>query len=186
MNKRLIISRYNENLDWLDRINFDYLVYNKGENINLPYIRLENIGRETDTYLRFIIEHYNNLPNYLILCQGNPFTHHRDFVNVVNEFSHNDNSVVYLSEHIVNDEPYNHNPENGDIRCDKLLDILNIPYSKNNLLFPAGAQFIIPKDKITNKTIEFWKECLRVCNTYSIMPWVFERVFPIIFEYNNV
>ena len=80
-NKRinLVISRYNENLEWLSEINeenFNIIVYNKGINdnfIKLPNmttINLDNVGRCDHTYLYHIINDYNNLSDITIFLPG--------------------------------------------------------------------------------------------------------------------
>ena len=73
----IIISRFNEDIEWIDLINkekFNFIIYNKGEN-NLKYesIKLENIGRESHTFLFYIIHNYHNLPEWNIFLQGEPF-----------------------------------------------------------------------------------------------------------------
>jgi hypothetical protein len=86
MNKiNLIIARYNENLDWIENIpknlNINIIIYNKGlDNINYNSIKVGNIGRESHTYLYYIIENYNNLADINIFIQGDPFTHNPNFI----------------------------------------------------------------------------------------------------------
>ena len=77
--KKLIVSRYNENIDWLNKINFDYVVYNKGINdLSQPHINLKNVGREADTYLNYIILNYlirSILIKNLLIFQNQKFMH---------------------------------------------------------------------------------------------------------------
>ena len=83
----IIISRFNENIDWTYTLH-KALIYNKGDNdINshFPVISIPNIGREGHTYLYYIIEHYNSLPDYMIFSQANPFEHSPDFITLVND-----------------------------------------------------------------------------------------------------
>lgn len=73
----IVISRYNEDIEWIDQINaekFNFIIYNKGED-NLKYssIKLENIGRESHTFLTYILENYHNLADWNIFLQGEPF-----------------------------------------------------------------------------------------------------------------
>jgi hypothetical protein len=86
MNKiNLIIARYNENLDWIEYIpknlNITVIIYNKGlDDILYPSIKLQNIGRESHTYLYYIIENYDNLADINIFIQGDPFKHNPNFI----------------------------------------------------------------------------------------------------------
>ena len=57
MKKCLIISRYNEELSWLNNFNedFEIIIYNKGKDLeteipNTIYNKLDNIGRESQTW----------------------------------------------------------------------------------------------------------------------------------------
>ena len=75
MNKCLIISRYNEDLEWLKKYNdFKITVYNKGYKLqDKPFyqvINLENKGRESHTWLYHIVKNYNNLDEINIFLQG--------------------------------------------------------------------------------------------------------------------
>ena len=75
MNKSLIISRYNEDLDWLKQYkDFEITVYNKGyklpESKSFKVLNLENVGRESHTWLYHIVHNYNKLNNVNIFLQG--------------------------------------------------------------------------------------------------------------------
>ena len=75
MDKCLIIARYNENLEWLENHkDFKITVYNKGENLSdknfFKVINLENIGRESHTWLYHIVNNYNHLNEINIFLQG--------------------------------------------------------------------------------------------------------------------
>ena len=75
----LVISYYKEDLNWLDEykhITFrNIYIYAKGPTtptIHFPHtvVKLENIGRESHTYLYHIIENYNNLADVTIFTSG--------------------------------------------------------------------------------------------------------------------
>ena len=74
----LVISRYNEDLNWLKRKKFRYptTIYNKGTNDNFykpkgcKVVKLPNVGRESHTYLYHVINHYDNLPDLTIFLPG--------------------------------------------------------------------------------------------------------------------
>ena len=78
-NNTIVIARYNEDLEWLHDEKFtkyNIIIYNKGINdnfIKLPnmtIINLENVGRDSHTYLYYIINNYNNLSNITIFLPG--------------------------------------------------------------------------------------------------------------------
>lgn len=68
-NIEIVISRYNENLDWTTEYpfnQFQYTVYNKGinENFNKTYVKkiipLQNVGTCDHTYLYHVVSNYDN------------------------------------------------------------------------------------------------------------------------------
>lgn len=77
LTKELVVSRYNEDVSWTKNINAvdKITIYNKGDEINIPNIKLPNINREAHTYFYHIVNNYNNLYDITIFCQGNPFDH---------------------------------------------------------------------------------------------------------------
>ena len=88
----LIIAKYKENINWIlqllgeNYIDIDIIIINKGptriniKNRRVHIIDSENIGREGETYLNFIINNYDNLAENIFFCQGNPFTHSPTFL----------------------------------------------------------------------------------------------------------
>ena len=100
----IIIARYNENVDWLMKLIYKYswiqeiIIFNKGindfsdiiKNSNkIRIIQKKNIGRESETYLSYIIDNYFNLPKYIWFVQGSPFDHSPDFIDLLSENSIN-------------------------------------------------------------------------------------------------
>ena len=62
MNKQIIIARCNEDTSWTEQVDFaDVIIYNKGQDKIHGAIPLPNVGRESGTYLRFIIDNYDSL-----------------------------------------------------------------------------------------------------------------------------
>lgn len=69
----MVVARYNEKINWTKQFN-NILIYNKLKGKNL----LPNVGRESHTYLHYIIEHYNDLPPVIIFSQADIFKHITD------------------------------------------------------------------------------------------------------------
>ena len=75
----IIISRYNEALNWTKESPFNkfrYIVYNKGPNENFckefvdKIITLDNVGRCDHTYLHHVIENYDSLSDIQVFLPG--------------------------------------------------------------------------------------------------------------------
>jgi hypothetical protein len=78
MKTKYIVARYNENIDWLNFAMDKSVIYNKGDKLNIPNeILVPNVGRESETYLRYIIENYDNLPDICVFLQGRISDHIR-------------------------------------------------------------------------------------------------------------
>lgn len=78
-NVDIIVSRFNENLDWINEYPFNrfkYIVYNKGDNDDfeksnvIKIINIQNIGKNDHTYLYHIITNYDTLSNILVFFPG--------------------------------------------------------------------------------------------------------------------
>lgn len=97
----IVIARYNENIEWIRNLDpsFNIIIYNKGAPLqlynmkNVTVINVPNKGRESETYLRYIYDRYENLPDATIFVQGDPFDHCNDifaFLNAATKFIGND------------------------------------------------------------------------------------------------
>lgn len=78
----VVVARYQENLSWLTRFqrpDVDIMVYNKGPKHPLDYegtiVPLPNVGRESHTYLTYVLEHYDHLPEIVHFTQGRVSDH---------------------------------------------------------------------------------------------------------------
>lgn len=76
---KFIVARYKEDISWITKYipTTSVIVYNKfGPLGNLPYeINIPNVGRESETYLHYIIDNYDNLPEICVFTQGNVQDH---------------------------------------------------------------------------------------------------------------
>jgi hypothetical protein len=87
MSLTVVICHFKENLDWVENIKHDVVIYNKNPNETHLYdINLPNIGFDTIVYLKYIIDNYENLPDYICFSQDNPFDHCPSFLEKVNNF----------------------------------------------------------------------------------------------------
>lgn len=71
----IIVSRFNEDLNWLLKIKgLNIIVYNKGESLNpnnqFKIIKLKNVGRESHTFVHHIVKNYELLDDINIFLQG--------------------------------------------------------------------------------------------------------------------
>ncbi len=90
MNYCIIVARYNEDLQWIKPF-VNTIVYNKGTALTEDFtqITLDNVGREGHTYYKHIYDNYENLAEYNIFLQGNPFDHSPNIISNLNNYINN-------------------------------------------------------------------------------------------------
>lgn len=75
-----VVAHYNEKLSWLTDVISHCKIYSKGElkdTQNFKFEKLDNNGREGQTYLYYICKHYDELKDVTIFTQGKAFDHTR-------------------------------------------------------------------------------------------------------------
>ena len=189
---KIIVARYNENIEWTQRLSrdIDILVYNKGDeltNHDGKIIDLPNVGREGHTYYKYIYDNYDNLDDYKILLHGNPFEHSPSILNKINNIQKCESfqcEYAFISERVLFTSlagcPY-------DIYMDikPIYEYLFGPITDNNqvIQFAQGAQFIVSKRAILSRSREFYKKIIDLLekerNPYE--GFIIERLHRVIF-----
>ena len=175
-----VVCRFKEDLDWVKGLSIPYTIYNKGEkDINYPFIESENIGRESETFIRFIVENYEKLPNTLVFLQGNPFSHLRIFTDEIKRYQ--ENTLISLSDTFKVD-----NLEGCPSECSLPIQKYIVTYlpmiQKKYFMFGTGAQYIVPKESIVNKPREWWEILHKSHYIEKRTPWILERLWMDIFN----
>ena len=175
MNFCIIVARYNESVEWTKQFP-NVIIYNKGIQLDNSYneIFLDNVGREGHTYYKYICDNYENLSDYTIFLQGNPFDHSPNILSNLNKYINNTELIIdfeFLSEQIHN--------SSLELESTRYLQCKNIHKSWEKIfgvnienqecIFGPGAQFIVSKNKILKNTKEFYKNIVKMLE-YSINP----------------
>ena len=213
MKYHIVIARYNENIDWIYKINtnlYDIFVYNKGEkldiNLNCNIINLDNIGRESHTYLYHIIQNFDKLPEKIIFTQAHPFDHVRNtFIDEINNFNnchfnffyfsknilcikYDSNKNKFLEYGILNDVEWNnYHALNSPIATTMKILFDNFKEENLNFIFGAGAIYAVNKELIMKNKKNFYIKCIDILNTSSNLQnpdegHSFERLWYYIFN----
>jgi hypothetical protein len=168
-NIQLVVSRFNEDLEWLkdEPFNkFPVVCYNKGSNSdfykpeNVVIIKKENVGMNIHTYFDYIINNYDNLPDIVVFLSGSCIDNHKKDITMktMEKVIQNKNSVFVInskteSKNILNErydftmDEYNvSNPKNLSLNSNKKMKPCKIrPFGKwYETLFPG----IIIKDSV--------------------------------------
>jgi len=178
-----VIAKYKEDISWSDMLP-NKIIYDKSD--EQKGISLPNTGREAGTYLRYIIDHYDQLPSHVVFLQGNPFDH-MEHTNI----SPSDSCQPYGKN--LNTEPVDYYP--GLHMREYFSQLFGRP-APQILEVSYGAQYIVPRECILRHPIEFYKK-LQVMlkddsydkahyyNTYdpeTLNPWIMERLWYYIFS----
>jgi hypothetical protein len=155
-NYTIVVAKYKEDTSWTDCVKDRVKIYNKGPDGDIP-----NIGREGETFLRYIIENYDNLPDYIIVLQGDPFAHMPPSVN--------ENTLCYFLQNKKFDNPnWKIEPCYGIYLTENIDDnpgLLVNDYYKfffgkdiedGRYSYVAGCQFFIRKEAILQNPKELY------------------------------
>lgn len=189
MSYKIIVTRFNENIDWLKDEMKNCVICNKGKPFNISNeILLENVGRESESNLRYIIENYHHLPDVLVFTQANIADHIgcndvRYLLYLKDEalqFSKSHNFLIHYDaggNNINWDKEWNlrngkfyleNNYKNGEpftfIEWYKKNIDINYP---EPIFIYRGAIFAVRKDCIMNKPVEYYKKLLLEVNHHN-------------------
>ena len=178
---KLVISRYKEDLGWEEP--YTNIVYNKG--VSLPdTITLPNVGREGHTYIYHILSNYENLDDYTVFLQGNPFDHSRDLFTILKEFEELQDKPEFfqLCHELLTDDEKGKPHHWVDIPVAHYYnELFKLP--RTEFIYGAGAQFIVSKERILSRPKSFYHMIMKNLET-SIDPpsvYCYERIWQHIF-----
>lgn len=163
-NYSIVVARYNEDVEWVKKYE-NHIIYNKGSDIPEPHIRLENVGREAHTYLHHIVKNYDNLSDYVVFLQGNPFDHSPNLFNTLDNIILSetfDNDFCWISERVL-DGDFTYQREPYIIRECPYIDlsyefIFGDEEKPELFSFGVGAQFLVSKERIRSRSLNFYQK----------------------------
>ena len=184
VNFKIVVAKYKEDISWTTSL--PCIIYNKDSSVEDPqYITLPNIGREAHTYLYHIVSNYDNLDDYTIFVQGNPFDHSPNLLrNIQNIASANEfPDFMYLSEHTLSCSSHH-----GEFfyPVDKIPSIHEFhtflfgETPARDFVFGAGAQFVVSKKLIQHIPKSVYEKLLEE-SSKDFTPWCLERFWQQIF-----
>jgi hypothetical protein len=123
---KVVVAHSNENLDWIQYVKYETIIISKA---NIPPEVVPNKGNEASSYLKYIIDNYDNLDDYTIFVHG-----HRTHWHHTSNIDEKINNIDFVHDY------YNIN----EVEIDKLHYALNSVEmeNKSNLLPKAWNSFI--------------------------------------------
>ena len=203
------ISHFNGDISWVQNIKQgNYIIYNKSgmniDHITNNYISIKNVGYNIYSYLKFIIQNYDNLPNVTVFCKDNIFTRHINvelFLRLIKR-----KCFTSLENYSKNYEfPVNINlSDNGFVEINNSWYKFNFPrkyFSEYNdfysyifknfdlpdfIRFSPGANFVVPKENILLRSKNFYKNLINFIDysDLSCESHFLERSLNTIFDSN--
>lgn len=142
----IVVAKYNEDISWLNNYKNNCIIYDKSKG-DLP-----NIGRESHTYLTYIIDNYDNLPDVVFFTQGNKSDHSYQsieyFLNI-DKYSKNYN---YLAS-----DYYFYSENTQEYSKDHLYGYRNMqPYPLDNFGFRKWFKTYIDDEYDINSYVTLW------------------------------
>jgi hypothetical protein len=177
----VVICHFQESLEWISKLSHPFVIYNKNPKNSHKYNNnLPNFGYDAIAYLRYIIDNYENLPDYVCFSQDNPFVHCPPFLEKVNNFKFDVDflplGVTYIRD---NDNMIN--------SAKKYATDNNIPVTPP-IKFSSGMQYIISKKLILKNDTKFYKNLMSTLPTNSVKTetnYNLEYLWASVFHFND-
>lgn len=185
----IIISRYNEDVNWIKEYTENYIIYNKGEYLNNFNEKIvPNIGGNQRDLFQFVFENYDDLPDYMIFVQGFPFDHcnkekfnrvmYNNFFTPLESYKdapRNDWNNLDIEDDYgymeINNSWYidaNNKTQNLTCRYESFDHFMNSIFKNYQhldwLRFAPGSQYLITKEQCLKYSKKFWDHLMNELN----------------------
>ena len=193
----VVVANYNENVEWTSGIRHKVTIYDKSQTHLRSAICLPNVGREANTFLYHIVFYYDHLADIIIFLQGNPFDHISELNGSVTKLIHAINTVSCApgtfrgawQPLLPHGQEQNEPLYEAYYRRARKIPFENYP-STWGFPFAAGGQYIVSKESIRGRPLEFWKKVLDMSITNingdespdKMDAWSLEVIWPLLFD----
>jgi hypothetical protein len=188
INLSIVSSHYGEDLSWLGNSEWPVIVYSKNPQ-SQHFKGQKNVGRESTAYLKYIIDNYHNLPDYIAFIHGHEKAWHQEkdnLLDLIRTAKIDQYDFISLNFHYIDRERNEH--EHGK------LHIIKDRWEKNfkpflnrecptTIGYDCCAQFIVSKRRVLNnslKAYEHWYNLI-MDEDDNITEFVFELLWHVIF-----
>jgi hypothetical protein len=166
-----VISRYNRDVDWVHKFETDNIInifiYDKETPENLYNVPV-NKGQEATVYLKYIIDNYENLPQFTFFMHDEEYSWHHSgsIVDKYNEavkemlngnLYYNINDRCILGS-IVTNEWYDEILGWYNKYIEKYIPMNSLPNKDWTLGYRGSAQFLVHKSLILNLPKQFYED----------------------------
>jgi hypothetical protein len=195
----VVVARYNENIDWLSPLKHLCHIFNKGDEMQIDAVKsynvLENIGRESGTYLQYIINNYPNFSDYTAFIQGDISDHVYDVNEFLNYIDNVDKGIIVPHEEYLGFTQisgYNGcgfiKSFNDDFHPDLPLEewwfrLYDKPPKNDIILCNYCGLFMVSKERILFHPLDLYKKLHEWClEEEPVGAYVLERLWMTLFD----
>ncbi len=163
----ILASHYSENLNWLlNQTEYDFFVYSKNQEEVSKYlipkdrvVVLANKGKESSSYLKYIIDNYHNLPNHVAFCHGHDTAWHQDKTILEALQEYKGEEFWSLNNPYYRNVLYKGCPDNSVwLHICSSWYAIDLPLP-DRMEHTMSAQFVVPKESILRNSLEFYEKC---------------------------
>lgn len=180
----VVVAKYTEDVSWTLLLppGWKVHVYDKG-----PGGAFENVGREAETYARFVVDRYDSFLDLdpattVLFLQGHPFDHSCDIDDIVRHGSAGVRECTCIGvQTACGPDGAPHHTGLRVAESHALLGLDPTP-TTGTWTFCVGAQFAVPVAKITQRPKEFWTRLHAALARGDICPWTMERLWLYVFS----
>lgn len=195
----IVVCHYKENLDWLHDIHDDLHVMQKRvpekNSYQHKYMRpadgfdlIRNIGLESYAWLRYFADNYDDLPERMVMLQGNPFDHCKDVLNLMET----ERPFLWLSDLVIptgvgaNVDRYIKNHWSYEGYDEAFYEVFPEYVVKSGRWhFGAGAQFLVTRDVVRLRPKGFYERLVKMFedenSQKSPLSYKMERWWSVVF-----
>jgi hypothetical protein len=158
MSLTIVTSHWKEDLTWLLKSKFPVVLIDKEGADPSPFVPqhvIPNVGKECTAYLKYIIENYDNLPDYVAFIHGHETSHHQAHDRPLLEVIEGANVEKYGFVPINNAHfPDSFYDDFGKVRMFTFFDRLCMPlkgerpFEGGPWIYEIGAQFVVSRERI--------------------------------------
>lgn len=199
-----VVARFREDLAWLSDASAERrcIVYDKSGDDGPPsrlapaleWVPVPNVGRESETWLRYIITHYDALPDVVCFLQGNPKEHVSPaHASLFARLLSGDHSPVATAPLCC---PLHVERDGVCVSHDEYYSHLFAGPRPPSYGFAAGAQYSVTRADLLSRPVSFYRLLHRMLSRNTILaytgkipfahgvidPWTLERLWPFVFS----
>lgn len=182
----IVSSHYNEDLEWLkSQKSMPYVICSK----TLPSPSCDakvNKGREASAYLKYIIDNWDALPQYVAFVHGHKTAWHQayeDLLEVIKCAKYKEHDFISLNHNYEDNRRFDENHPLFEFWKEHFEPFLNRPMPKY-VLHDCCAQFIVARSRIKANPLEAYKHWYKATteaeDDWQVGVW-FEYMWHVIF-----